>query len=152
MSEALHERCLTAFALAEVFVQAISMMNSPMHRLRRPANANLPRRLRRVIMTMPTAMPLAERTILREQAQAACDLAYLSLGLAQLEHRSDGTARLTYTLEGRTRADRDDTGPEVILQWDEATATQAVYLYTQVARNHSGDARANSNRLGKGSE
>ena len=56
-------RNLTAFALAEIFVQAISMMNSPMHRLRRPANANLPRRLRRIIMTMPTAMPLAERDI-----------------------------------------------------------------------------------------
>ena len=30
-------RNLSAFALAEIFVQAISMMNSPMHRLRRPA-------------------------------------------------------------------------------------------------------------------
>lgn len=135
-------RNLTAFALAEIFVQAIAMMNSPMHRLRRPANANLPRRLRRIIMTMPTAMPLAERHILKQQAEAACDMAYLSLGLAQLQHLEDGSARMRYTLEGRIRADRDDAGPEVILQWDEATATQAVYLYTQVALNHSGDARA----------
>jgi hypothetical protein len=135
-------RNLTAFALAEIFVQAISMMNSPMHRLRRPANANLPRRLRRIIMTMPTAMPLAERYILKQQAEAACDMAYLSLGLAQLQYVEDGSTRMRYTLEGRIRADRDDAGPEVILQWDEATATQAVYLYTQVALNHSGDARA----------
>lgn len=136
-------RNLTAFALAEIFVQAIAMMNSPMHRLRRPANANLPRRLRRIIMTMPTAMPLAERHILRRQAEAARDLANLSLGLAFLEHGDDdGGARLRYTLDGRIQADRDDAGPEVILQWDEATATQAVYLYTQVALNHSGDARS----------
>lgn len=135
-------RNLTAFALAEIFVQAISMMNSPMHRLRRPANANLPRRLRRIIMTMPTAMPIAERFILEQQAQAACDMAYLSLGLAQLQHQDDGTARVCYTIEGRIRADREDLGPEVILKWDEATATQAVYLYTQVALNYSGDARA----------
>ena len=135
-------RNLTAFALAEIFVQAISMMNSPMHRLRRPANANLPRRLRRIIMTMPTAMPLAERHILKQQAEAACDMAYLSLGLATLEHQDDGSARMRYTIEGRIRADREDLGPEVILQWDEATATQAVYLYTQVALNYSGDARA----------
>jgi hypothetical protein len=134
-------RNLTAFALAEIFVQAISMMNSPMHRLRRPANANLPRRLRRIIMTMPTAMPLAERYILKQQAEAACDMAYLSLGLAQLQHLDDGSARMHYTMEGRIR-ERDDAGPEVILQWDEATATQAVYLYTQVALNYSGDARA----------
>jgi len=135
-------RNLTAFALAEIFVQAISMMNSPMHRLRRPANANLPRRLRRIIMTMPTAMPLAERHILKQQAEAACDMAYLSLGLAQLQHNEDGSTRMRYTLEGRIHDKRDDAGPEVILQWDEATATQAVYLYTQVALNHSGDARA----------
>lgn len=134
-------RNLTAFALAEVFVQAISMMNSPMLRLRRPANANLPRRLRRIILTMPTAMPLIERNILKKQSEAACDLAYLALGLAEIVYADDGTSRMVYTLEGRTRADKDDVGPEVILQWDEATATQAVYLYSQIALNYSGDAR-----------
>ena len=130
-------RNLTSFALAEVFVQAIAMMNSPMHRLRRPANANLPRRLRRIIMTMPTAMPLAERDILRRQAEAACDLANLSLGQAQLDYADDGSTSLSYSSQGST-----GVAPEVILQWDEATATQAVYLYTQVALNHSGDARS----------
>lgn len=135
-------RNLTAFALAEVFVQAMAMMNSPMHRLRRPANANLPRRLRRIIMTMPTAMPLAERHILKQQAEAACDLAYLSLGLCEVAYDDDGNAQIRYGTEGRIRADRDDAGPEVIMQWDEATATQAVYLYTQIAQNYSGDARA----------
>ena len=134
-------RNLTAFALAEIFVQAISMMNSPMHRLRRPANANLPRRLRRIIMTMPTAMPLAERNILKQQAESARDLAYLSLGLATLSYGDDGSAKIGYTAEGRIRPDVD-AGPEVILQWDEATATQAVYLYTEIARNYSGDANA----------
>lgn len=131
-------RNLTAFALAEIFVQAIAMMNSPMHRLRRPANANLPRRLRRIIMTMPTAMPLAERTILKAQAEAACDMAYLSLGLAHADYQPDGNTVLDFGLEGGAPS----RGPEVILQWDEATATQAVYLYTQIARNCSGDARA----------
>lgn len=144
-------RNLTAFALAEIFVQAIAMMNSPMHRLRRPANANLPRRLRRIIMTMPTAMPLAERYILREQAEAACDMAYLSLGLAQPGDPMSGIdpAPLSYSPEVRIpvpRKSKDEEerwiGPEVSLQWDEATATQAVYLYTQVALNYSGDARA----------
>lgn len=135
-------RNLTAFALSEIFVQAISMMNSPMHRLRRPANANLPRRLRRIIMTMPTAMPVAEREILRKQAETACDLASLSLGLAQVDYDDQGNSRLRFTTEGRIDANRDDAGPEVSLQWDEATATQAVYLYTQVALNYSGDARS----------
>ncbi|OUL98853.1 virulence factor SrfB [Variovorax sp. JS1663] len=132
-------RNLTSFALAEIFVQAIALMNSPMHRLRRPANANLPRRLRRIIMTMPTAMPLAEREILRKQAEAACDLANLSLGQARIDYADDGSMQLSYAGQG---GGGSGEGPEVILQWDEATATQAVYLYTQVALNHSGDARS----------
>jgi hypothetical protein len=131
---------LAAFALAEIFVQAMAMMNSPMHRLRRPVNAELPRRLRRIIMTMPTAMPLKERCILKEQAEAARDLAYLSLGLAELVPQDNGSVSLHYTLEGRAHVDRPESGPEVILQWDEATATSAVYLYTQIAQNYSGGA------------
>lgn len=43
-------------------MQAISMINSPMHRLRRAANASLPRRMRRIILTMPTAMPVTSAT------------------------------------------------------------------------------------------
>ncbi len=127
-------RNLTSFALAEIFVQAISMMNSPMFRQMRPANAQLPRRLRRVIMTMPTAMPLVERRILEQQARAACDLALLSLDLAEVIYAEDGTPALKYSEEVAEK-------PQIILQWDEATATQAVYLYSQVALNHSGDAR-----------
>lgn len=131
---------LASFALAEIFVQAMAMMNAPMHRLRRPVNAELPRRLRRIIMTMPTAMPLKERCILKEQAEAACELAYLSLGLAELVPQADGSTKLAYTLEGRVHPDKPDSGPEVILKWDEATATSAVYLYTQIAQNYSGGA------------
>ena len=109
------------------------MMNSPAHRLRR-RNADLPRRLRRIIMTMPTAMPLAERQILQQQAEAARDLAYLSLGLAKVDYDEIGTAKLTLRPDMRL--------PDVILKWDEASATQAVYLYGQVALQYSGDARA----------
>ena len=41
------------------------------------------------------------------------------------------------------RADGDARrDPTSSCKWDEATATQAVYLYTQVAQNYSGDANA----------
>ena len=135
-------RNLTAFALAEVFTQAIAMMNSPMHRLRRPANASLPRRLRRIILTTPTAMPIAERHILEAQAVAACDLAYLALGQAEVLTDDAGESRVSYGSDARPFPTQGDRGPEISLKWDEATATQAVYLYTQVALNYSGDARS----------
>lgn len=136
---------LTSLALAEVVLQAISMMNSPGHR---HAKAKLhdhtrPRRLHTVIMTTPTAMPLAERAILKTQTQNAIELACLALRLAKAEPAANG-GRPSLLWEPAARPTWNDPkrGPEVKLDWDEASATQAVYLYTQVAQNYSGDARA----------
>ena len=123
---------LMSFALSEILLQALTMINAPAYRLKR-RNADLPRRLRRVIMTMPTAMPLAERQIYQAQAETACELIYLCLGLAELDYA--GRRPTLVPVPGHQL-------PTVILKWDEATATQAVYLYTEVAINHSGDARA----------
>ena len=123
---------LMSFALAEVFLQTIVMMNSAAHRMRQD-NAQLPRRLRRIIMTMPTALPLAERQILRRQAENARDLAYLCL--RPDDSGEDGSARI--------KAMQEETPlPEIKIDWDEASATQAVYLYSQTAMAYSGDARA----------
>jgi hypothetical protein len=90
---------------------------------------------------MPTACRSAS-TILRQEAEAACDLACLALGQAQIEYADDGSQRLVFSPEARVLRGGVLGGPEVIMRWDEATATQAVYLYTQLAQNYSGDARA----------
>lgn len=135
-------RNLMSFALAEIVLQALCMMNSPGHRVRRHASERLPRRLRRLIMTIPTAMPLAERQILQAQAQAACELAYMSLGLAELQPGPDGRPVLHYAPDARRSRGEPLQGPEVRLQWDEASATQAIWLYTQIATAYSGDALA----------
>jgi len=50
------------FALSEILLQALTLMNSPQQRGRR-AHAETPRRLRRIVLTLPTGMPLAERLI-----------------------------------------------------------------------------------------
>jgi hypothetical protein len=123
---------LMSFALTELFLQTLVMMNSPEHRLRR-RNADLPRRLRRIILTMPTALPLAERQILRRQAEYARDLVYLCLGQASVERQDDGSQML--------KASEGIDLPEIRINWDEASATQAVYLYSQIAGAYSGDAR-----------
>jgi hypothetical protein len=124
---------LMSFALAEILLHAFCMMNAPAHRLRR-RNADLPRRLRRIIMTMPTGMPLAERQILRKRALAARDLLFLCLRLARFEPDAGG--------QGGIVPEEDEELPKIIIQWDEASATQAAYLYSQVAMAYSGDARA----------
>ncbi|ABC23949.1 virulence factor SrfB [Rhodospirillum rubrum] len=131
---------LMTFSLAEILLQALCMMNAPAHRLRR-GNADLPRRLRRVILTVPTGMPQAERQILEQRAQAARDLIYICLGLGEVV--SDGEDATQ-----KVRATEDDHPlPGVIIKWDEASATQAAYLYSQVAIAYGGDAKACFARL-----
>ena len=108
------------FVLSEVLLQALTLMNSPQQRGRR-AHAETPRRLRRIVLTLPTGMPLAERLIFRKRAEAARDLVWMMLG---------------WKLD-----DPAAPAPRVLTDWDEASCTQLVYLYTEVARNFGGDAR-----------
>ncbi|MGB1212231.1 MAG: virulence factor SrfB [Pikeienuella sp.] len=125
---------LMSFSLAEIFMQALCMMNSPAHRLRR-RNADLPRRLSRIVMTMPTGMPLAERQLLIKRAEAARDLIYTCLGRAMPNPDPTSPVRVLATGE-------DGDLPQVVVQWDEASATQATFLYSQIAMSRSGDARS----------
>ncbi len=108
------------FVLCEILLQALTLMNSPQQRGRR-AHAETPRRLRRVVLTLPTGMPLAERLIFRRRAEAARDLVWMMMG---------------WKLD-----DMAAPAPRVLTDWDEASCTQLVYLYTEVARNFGGDAR-----------
>lgn len=110
---------LMSFALSEIFYHTVTMINSPEYRYRR-GHYPVPRRLRSIIMTMPTAMTKPERDLLEERAKTAIELTWLCMGLA---------------------ADAADL-PKLEMNWDEASATQLVYLYTEVARTFAGDARA----------
>jgi hypothetical protein len=111
---------IMTFSLTEVLLQALTLMNSPQQRGRR-AHAETPRRLRRIVLTLPTGMPLAERLIFRKRAEAARDLVWMMMGW-----KLDDVAA---------------PAPRVLTDWDEASCTQLVYLYTEVARNFGGDAR-----------
>jgi hypothetical protein len=111
---------IMTFALSEILLQALTLMNSPQQRGRR-AHAETPRRLRRIVLTLPTGMPLAERLIFRKRAEAARDLVWMMMG---------------WKLD-----DAAAPAPRVLTDWDEASCTQLVYLYTEVARNFGGDAR-----------
>lgn len=111
---------IMTFSLTEVLLQALTLMNSPQQRGRR-AHAETPRRLRRIVLTLPTGMPLAERLIFKKRAEAARDLVWMMMG---------------WKLD-----DAAAPAPRVLTDWDEASCTQLVYLYTEVARNFGGDAR-----------
>jgi len=102
------------FFLAEVFVQALVQINSFRQRHRRQM-PSVPRRLNRIVLTMPTAMTVQERMIFERRARQAWKICRQVMCL------------------------HDDQDPEIIMRWDEATGTQAVFLYNEIKNNFRGD-------------
>ena len=111
---------LFTFMLSEIILQAQMMINSPDNRSQR-RHADVPRQLRRIILTMPPATPLAEQRIMRDRASGAIMLTWDALGWT-----------------GRARLPAPE--PALILRWDEASCTQLVYLYTEITQKFQGAA------------
>ena len=109
------------FMVGEVIVQALSMINSPDVRRTR-AFADAPRRLNRLILTLPTAMPVREQRIMRSRVEGALSLIWDLMGWRGVK---------SSILEP----------PELIVAWDEASCVQFVYLYSEIARKSGGDAQ-----------
>ncbi len=111
---------LFTLLLNEVLVQALTQINAPGTRAHRKFE-DVPRQLRRIILTMPPAMPLAEQRMLRKRAEAAIKLTWDLFGWS----------------EGGLKTPPE---PKVVLNLDEASTTQLVYLYNEIAQKFQGDA------------
>ena len=97
--------------IAEILCHAIAQINSPSYRYNR-SDSDLPRRLRKVIITLPSATPLSERDRMRYYANKAKDLVWQAYGWQK----------------------NDPLHPalNILLNWDEATCTQLVFLYNEL--------------------
>ena len=107
------------FLVAEVLCHALSESNSVGVRQRRRTK-DAPRRLRRLILTLPPAMPVQEQRLLRSRAEGAVKLIWQMLGW--WEQRPVGAP----------------APPEVHVAWDEASCVQFVYLYGEIAQKLGG--------------
>lgn len=110
---------LMMFLLAEIFQHAIVQINSP-HRRNDRLNPDLPRRLRQIILTVPPAMTLSERNLYEFWARAAIDTLWKTLDW-------DG---VRYEFQKK---------PQVQVRLDEASATQLVFVYNEIAVKFAGD-------------
>jgi hypothetical protein len=107
------------FLVAEIVAQALSMINNYQVRQQRKFTDS-PRRLNRLILTLPTAMPVREQRIMRS--------------------RVAGAIRLVWELMGwRHMRNPMLAAPEIVVRWDEASCVHFVYLYTEIARKLGGD-------------
>jgi hypothetical protein len=109
---------LFGFMLAEIIAHALIQVNAPASRARR-AQSELPRRLDRIIITLPTATTAQEQAIIRSKAKGALALVWQMLGL------KDGESSISRM-------------PELIVEWDEASCTQLVYLYSELTQKFDG--------------
>lgn len=109
---------LFGFMLAEIIAHALIQVNAPAGRARR-AQSELPRRLDRIILTLPTATTAQEQAIIRSKAQGALKLVWAQLGL------KDGDSAISRM-------------PELVVEWDEASCTQLVWLYSELTQKFEG--------------
>ena len=121
---------LMMFMLSEIIAQAVMQINSPAQRLRQ-SNAETPRFLRSITLTVPPSMPKPERDIFRDRVTEAMHLVWK----AQAWHPKDACPK---------DADDDPDSrpfpafPAIRVEWDEATCGQVVYLYSEIKNNFSG--------------
>ncbi|MDR2487982.1 MAG: virulence factor SrfB [Desulfovibrio sp.] len=122
---------LMMFLMGEILMQTLVTINSPAQRGRREL-ADLPRRLRRIVFTVPSGMPIAEQRIYRRWVNFAVRTVWQALGWEEwLLTPSSRRAPLRHDYR---------QSPETRCSWDEASCTQLVYLYNEIIHKFNGDA------------
>ena len=140
---------LMMFLLSEVIMQALVTINSPQVRGGREY-PDIPRHLQRIILTVPTAMPISEQKIYQRWANWAVGLVWDCLGWNKWYQNKPGANQGNAQTKEGAYANKDyRTSPEVRCDWDEATCTQIVYLYNELAEKFQGDATQLFNIMGR---
>jgi hypothetical protein len=117
------------FMLCEIIAQAWSAVNNPQFRKER-RERDSPRELRRIFLSLPTAMPIQEQRIMRSRAHAA--------------------VKLMWDLMGWTSAPPPNLlPPEVRISLDEASCSQLVYLYNEIVDKFGGNVGEYFGLMGK---
>jgi len=114
---------LMTFALAEIFMQAITFVNSYKFR-KRQGQEHLPRKLKRIVLTCPTAMMQTEQIILREHAKDALQALKSYFGQSFID---DNLTIIPDPEDIRREADKK-------MEWgfDEATCNQLAFVYGEI--------------------
>ncbi len=116
--------------LVELLSHALVQINSLSFRSQK-ADRDLPRRLENIILTLPSATPIAEQKILKRRANDACNLLWDIMGWKKLERAEPA--------ETEAPEDPLHKKPAVKMDWDEATCTHLVYLYNETNHKFQSD-------------
>ncbi len=122
---------LMTFVFIEIIQQAIAQINSIKFRTKH-GDMDCRRSLRSLIITCPTAMPMAEQVKLR---QCAVD-AYAALGKCI---SLPGDIAITPSPSSLQVKDDFDEAKQRSWSYDEASCCQLVYLYAEIAQRYNGE-------------
>ena len=127
-------RSLMTFALLEMLVQAVRHTNDHQYRIDR-GDLNMPRNIRRMIITCPTAMSKFERDAL---VKCASDAVKLLNNFTEKKHNIE--------IVPSVPSFKDKDG-----RWfyDEATCSQLVYIYGEIGYKYKGACQEFFNLYGK---
>jgi hypothetical protein len=109
---------LYGFMIMEIIAQAFRQINDPEYRGSKE-NKTTPRFLRNVIITLPTATPKQEQSIVKSKVKGAIKLLWGRMATA-----------------GQVLS---DTQPRINVEWDEASCSQVMYLYSEIMEKYSGE-------------
>lgn len=124
--------------LSEIVMQAISMTNSVGVRHERHFK-DYPRRIKRIVLTLPPATTLQEQQIMKRRADAALRLLWILMGWED----EDGNRIPGEYGESQPRR------PSIRLNLDEASCTHFVWLFGEIARKFGGAAEDYARLFGK---
>ena len=120
------------FLLSELISHALVQINSPENRSKR-GNSEIPRRLSRLIITVPPAMSVSERKLMNFWIRSAIDVLWEAMGW-----KIYANARNDYR-----------RAPVVKMNLDEASSTQVVFIYNEIALKFSGDSNTYFRQYGR---
>ncbi|MEZ3500054.1 virulence factor SrfB [Pantoea sp. KPR_PJ] len=121
---------LMTLMLTELLAQALMQMNSIASRLRM-GQRDTGRRLRSIILTLPSAMPLQEQALFRQRMEEAVALIWKARGWHPLD------AAFRYAEAG---CQSSLPLPAIHIDWDEATCGQLAWLYHEAVHRYGGRA------------
>ena len=127
-------RSLMTFAFLEMLTQAQTQINSEQYRIDR-GSQNMPRRIRRIVVTCPTAMSKIEREALVKCASDAVRLLNLFKGV---DYKVDIVPAAPSFKDTESK-----------WYYDEATCSQLVYIYGEVGYKYKGSCQEFFNLYGK---
>lgn len=150
---AFSRKSLMTFVFLEILAQAFGQINSNEFRVEH-GDISTPRRLRRIVISCPTGMPMKEQVALRESAENAAIIldrfyknTYEENQFNLRAYRNHLTIQIIPSIESHGISNFLNVPQDWM--YDEATCSQLVFLYSEISRRYLNDARSYFDIYGK---